>query len=152
MRKFEVVRNEFLKYDVKAEDIMLPVRKTMHSVGYDFYSPIDIVIAPNSAELIWTNVKAQFNTDEALILAVTSGMGKNNVIMANAIGIIECDYYGNTSNDGNLGLRLYNFGKENYVIKKNDKIGQGMFFKFLTVDNEVAPTEIRKGGFGSTNK
>ena len=72
-------------------------------------------------------------------------------MIANGTGIIECDYYGNESNDGNLGFRLINLGKEDYVIKKGDKIGQGVFTYFLTVDNEQEITTKRTGGFGSTS-
>lgn len=150
MRKFEIVKDEFLKYNNK--DITIPKRATLHSVGYDFYSPIDCEIKPGKSELIWTNVKAQFNEDEGLILVVTSGMGKHNVILANGLGLVESDYYSNESNDGNLGFRLYNFGDESYFIKVGDKIGQGFFFKYLTADNEVKPQTVRTGGFGSTNK
>ena len=150
MRAFELVKDEHIKYNNK--NITLPKRATLHSVGYDFYSPIDCEIKAGKSELIWTNVKAKFNEDEGLILVVTSGMGKNNVILANGLGLIESDYYGNESNDGNLGFRLYNFGEDSYKIKVGDKIGQGFFFKYFTTDNEEAPTNIRKGGFGSTNK
>ncbi len=150
MRKFEVVKPEFLMYD--NAEITLPKRATKSSVGYDFYSPIEAVIKPNDSLLIWTNIKAMFEGNVGLILAVTSGMGKRNVTLANAIGVIESDYYGNVSNDGNLGFRLHNYGTEEYIIKKGDKIGQGFFFNFLTVDDEIAPTEVRTGGFGSTNK
>lgn len=150
MRQFEKVRDDAIKYEVT--DIKLPIRATKNSVGYDFYSPIDTVIAPNETKLIFTNVKACFNENEGLILAVTSGMGKRGVILANGIGIIECDYYGNESNDGNLGFMLHNISENDYVIKAGDKIGQGFFFNFLTVDNEAEITTVRKGGFGSTNK
>lgn len=150
MIKFEKVKDEFIKYDER--EVTLPKRATKSSVGYDFYSPIDVVIPSKSSHLIWTNVKAAFDENVGLILAVTSGMGKNNVTLSNAIGVIESDYYSNISNDGNLGFRLYNFGEQDYHIKKGDKIGQGFFFNFLTVDNEEKPTRVRTGGFGSTNK
>ena len=150
MRKFEIVKPEFIKYD--NDNITLPVRATKHSVGYDFYSPIDYILKPKETKLIFTNVKATFNTDEGLILAVTSGMGKRGVILANGIGLIECDYYGNESNDGNLGFMLHNIGDNDYEIKVGDKIGQGFFFKYYTVDDEPEITNVRKGGFGSTNK
>ena len=150
MRKFEIVKPEFIKYD--NDNITLPVRATKHSVGYDFYSPIDYTLKPKETKLIFTNVKATFNTDEGLILAVTSGMGKRGVILANGIGLIECDYYGNESNDGNLGFMLHNIGDNDYEIKVGDKIGQGFFFKYYTVDDEPEITNVRKGGFGSTNK
>lgn len=150
MRKFEIVSDKFLQYGVK--DIKLPFRATKYSAGYDLFSPIDTVIQPNQIQLIWTNVKAQFNQDEVLMLFVTSKIGKNGVMMANGTGIIESDYYSNEGNDGNLGLLLYNFGSADYVIKKGDKIGQGVFTKFLTIDNEEKISNIRVGGFGSTLK
>jgi dUTP pyrophosphatase len=152
MRKFVKIKDEFLKYGQKAEDIKMPVRATKYSVGYDFYSPIDYVLKPNETKLIFTNIKATFNGDEGLILAVTSGMGKRGVILANGIGIIECDYYSNPNNDGNLGFMLHNISEEDYEIKCGDKIGQGFFIKYYTVDDEEEITTIRTGGFGSTNK
>ena len=150
MRKFEVVRDDALQYGVLPQK--MPVRATKHSAGYDIYSPIDITIQPQTMEMIWTNVKAQFGTDEVLLLCVTSGMGKRGIMVANTIGVIDCDYHGNISNDGNLGFRLYNYGKEPYLIKAGDKIGQGIFLKYLTVDDEPEITESRVGGFGSTVK
>lgn len=150
MRKFEIVDDKFIKYDNR--NIKLPVRATKNSVCYDFYSPIEYTLKPNETKLIFTNVKAKFGCDEGLFLASTSGLGKNGIILANGIGIIESDYYGNESNDGNLGFLLHNMGEGDYQILIGDKIGQGYFAKFLTVDNEEEITAIRKGGFGSTVK
>lgn len=150
MRKFEVVKKEAVQYGVF--DPKLPVRATKNSAGYDVFSPINVVIEPHTMQMIWTNVKAQFGKDEVLLLCVTSGMGKHSIMLANTLGVIDSDYYGNESNDGNLGLRLYNFGSEPYVIKAGDKIGQGIFLKFLTVDEEQEILTTRKGGFGSTVK
>lgn len=150
MRRFEVVKDEFIKYDIK--DVKMPIRATKHSAGYDMYSPIDVTIEPGQMQMIWTNVKAQFNDDEVLLLCVTSGMGKHGVMLANTLGIIDSDYYSNEGNDGNIGIRLYNFSSEPYVVKAGDKIGQGMFMKYLCVDNEEEVTSVRKGGFGSTVK
>lgn len=150
MRKFEVVRQDAIKYGVVPTK--MPARATKHSAGYDIYSPIDVVVEPQKMEMIWTNIKAQFGQDEVLILCVTSGMGKHAIMLANTIGVIDSDYYGNISNDGNLGFRLYNFGTEPYVIKAGDKIGQGIFVKYLTVDDEQEVTQTRVGGYGSTVK
>jgi len=150
MRKFEVVRNDCIQYGIS--NIVLPIRATKHSAGYDFYSPIDMVIRPKTAEMIWTNVKASFYPNEVLMACVTSGMGKKGVMLSNTMGIIDCDYYGNENNDGNIGFRLYNYGENDYIIKAGDKIGQGLFLSYLTVENEEEITNIRKGGFGSTVK
>ena len=152
MRKFAKIRDEFLKYGQKPEDIKMPVRATKHSVCYDCYSPIDKVINPGETELIFINVKAYCNHDEGFVLATTSGMGKREIMLSQGIGIIESDYADNEGNDGNIGFMLYNHGKNPYEIKKGDKIGQIYFFKFLTVDDEEEITTIRTGGFGSTLK
>ena len=45
----------------------------------------------------------------------------------------------------------YNFFDKDLEIKKGDVIGQVIFQKFLTVDNDNAEGE-RLGGFGSTSK
>ena len=150
MRKFAPVKDEFKKYN--KDEVKMPVRATKHSVCYDLYSPIDEVVNPGETKLIFTNVKGYCNTDEGFMVASTSGMGKRGIILAQGVGIIESDYADNESNDGNIGLMLHNIGKDPYHIKKGDKIGQLFFFKFLTVDDEVPPTEVRKGGFGSTVK
>ena len=150
MRKFFEVDKEFMEYE--KEKAILAKRATVHSAGYDFVSPIDIEIKPHESQLIWTNVKAKFEEDEVLMLAVTSGMGKRGIMLANNVGIIDCDYYGNQFNDGNIGFRLYNFYDKPYQIKQGEKIGQGIFLKFLKVDDEEKVTEKRQGGFGSTDK
>lgn len=150
MRKFDYVIQSACKYDGVLPE--LPKRATKHSAGYDFYSPVDMEIGAHQVGMVWTNVKANFNVDEVLLLCVTSGMGKRGVMLCNNIGIIDSDYYGNADNDGNIGFRLYNFTDQPYIIKKGDKIGQGIFTKFLTVDNEEDIKNVRQGGFGSTDK
>lgn len=150
MRKFEVVREDAIKEN--AIPTKMPKRATKSSAGYDIYSPIETTIMPHSMNMIWTNIKAKFNNDEVLLLCVTSGMGKHGIMVANTIGVIDADYYGNISNDGNLGFRLYNYSDEPYEIKVGDKTGQGIFMKYLTVDDEEEIEEVRVGGFGSTVK
>ncbi len=149
MRQFEVVKPEFRKHP--NVELKAPKRATKCSAGYDLYSPIDVQIAPQTSKLIWTDFKAQFNPNEVMFLVVTSGMGKKGVMLANTIGVIDSDYYGNESTDGNLGINLYNYGTNPYVIQAGDKIGQAIFTNFLTVDNEEEITTVRTGGFGSTN-
>lgn len=152
MRKFEVVRDEFIKYGVKKEDLKKPYRATKCAVCYDCFSPIDVEIPGQSTELVFINFKAYCNPDEGYILASTSGLGRRGIILANGIGIIESDYADNVTNDGNIGFLLHNLNKEPIQIKAGDKIGQIFFFKFLTVDDDVPSQVQRVGGFGSTNK
>lgn len=148
MRRFEVVKNEYRKnLDV---EIKLPTRGSKNSAGYDFYSPVDAVIQPNEMIMIWTDVKAHMYYDNALIIIPRSSMGKHPIMISNTVGLIDSDYYGNESTDGNIGFRLFNLGTTPYEIKTGDRIGQGIFIKYGTVKDDNTNTE-RKGGFGSTN-
>ena len=146
-RFFEVVRDDCRK---NSGDIKLPTRATEYSAGYDFYSPVDITIEPQESVMIWTDVKAHMYYYNALIIIPRSSMGKQPVMIANTVGLIDNDYYGNEDNDGNIGFRLLNLGKTTYEIKAGDRIGQGIFIKYGTVkdDNTISK---RSGGFGSTN-
>ena len=71
--------------------------------------------------------------------------------MANSVGIIDSDYYENQDNDGHFMFAFYNFFDHDVEIKKGEAIGQAIFMKYLTVDNDNA-TGKRVGGFGSTSK
>lgn len=145
-RGFVVVKD---KHRTTDGEIELPVRSDPCSAGYDFYSPVDIVIPPNESRLFFTDVKAYMQDDEVLMLYVRSSMGKVHVVIANGSGIIDSSYYNNPDNDGNIGFRLLNHGKEDYVIHRGDRIGQGIFSKYLITDDDAASGE-RRGGFGST--
>lgn len=61
------------------------------------------------------------------------------------------DYYGNSDNDGEIMFAFYNLGTETVIIEKGEKVGQGIFQKYLITENDNAEGE-RTGGFGSTDK
>lgn len=145
-RYFEIVKDEFRK---NTGDIKLPTRATKGSAGYDFYSPIDIIIPSNEIAMIWTDVKAHMYYDNVLLLVPRSSMGKQPVVLANSVGVIDSDYYDNEATDGNIGFRLLNLGNTPYEIKVGDRIGQGIFVKYGTI-KEDNTTDTRKGGWGST--
>ena len=145
-RYFEVVSDN---YRVYSGDIKLPTRSDPRSAGYDFYSPVNITIAPGESKLIFTDIKAKMMPDEVLMLYVRSSMGKVPVVIANGTGVIDSSYYSNIDNDGNIGFRLLNIGNVPYDIKVGDRIGQGVFMKYLITDNDNA-SGVRSGGFGSS--
>ena len=71
--------------------------------------------------------------------------------MANSVGVIDKDYYGNPDNDGHFMFAFYNIKEEDIVIKKGEAIGQAIFQKYLVTDDDSAEGE-RMGGFGSTGR
>ena len=153
MRQFQIVKNEELnKYSdlFKKEDIILPKRQTSKASGYDFYLPYDVVIKGNSQELIKTGVKALLEDDEFLAIFIRSSMGiKKGLNLSNQVGIIDSDYYGNIDNDGHIMIAIKNTTDNDVVLKKGDRVSQGIIMKYLVTSDDIA-NEKREGGFGST--
>ena len=138
------------------KDINLPIRKTAHAAGYDMEAAEDITIDPfklgDNPTLITTGIKAYMPDDEYVMLCNrSSNPKKKGLVMANSVGIIDADYYGNPDNDGVIMFAFYNFKSEAVTIKKGEAIGQAIFMKYLITDDDKATGE-RKGGFGSTDK
>lgn len=129
----------------------LPTRGTKDSAGYDFYSPNEYIVKPNEIVKIWTDIKAYMQSDEFLMLNIRSSMG-GKFMLANTIGVVDSSYYGNIDNDGNVGIHLKNISDQTQLIKKGDRIGQGIFIKYLIADNDNCLSETRVGGFGSSGK
>lgn len=102
--------------------------------------------------LVKTGLKAYMQEDEVMLLYNrSSNPKKKGLIMANSVGVIDKDYYGNPDNDGHFMFAFYNIKEEDITIKKGEAIGQAIFQKYLVVDDDQAQGE-RVGGFGSTNK
>lgn len=137
-------------------DLVMPVRKTKYSAGYDITAAEDCTVPPfkfgDKPTLVKTGLKAYMQEDEYLMLCNrSSNPFKKGLVLANSVGIIDADYYGNPDNDGAFSFAFYNFWDKPLEIKKGDVIGQGIFKKYLVTDDDIATGE-RLGGFGSTSK
>ena len=141
-RYFEKISFDQFKKDVSDnkelyESYNLPSRETKYAAGYDFHSLYDFVLKPGEIMKIPTGVKSNMNDDEMLLLIVRSSMGfKHNVRLCNQVGVIDKDYYNNKDNEGHMWIRLKNEGDADYCVKQGDGICQGIFVKYLMVDNE----------------
>ena len=150
IRGFEIAKG------FENKDINLPERKTKYSAGYDIEAAEDVVIPSfkkgTKPTLVKTGIKAYMGDNEYLMLANrSSNPKKKGLILANSVGIIDKDYYGNEDNDGHIMFAFYNIKEEDIEIKKGEAIGQALFMPFLVADNDNAQG-VRTGGFGSTNK
>ena len=143
MRKFEKVSYR--------EDAIIPVRSTANSAGYDLISPDDFEIPAGEKQLIWIGIKAKMEKDEVLMLFPRSSMGRLGVRFGNTVGIVDSDYYTNPGNEGEIALDFVNDGNLPWKVSRGDKIGQGIFTKYLVTDDDNVTAE-RTGGFGSTGK
>lgn len=161
-RGFEIV-SEF-----KKRDINLPVRKTNASAGYDFEAAESLIVPSIwkvlaekvfvgeatglKATLIPTGIKSYMLDDEYLQLSIRSGTAlKTGLILANGVGIVDSDYYNNPDNEGHIMFPVHNLGFKDKLIKKGERIGQGLFLNYLKADDDMSDG-VRTGGFGSTDK
>ena len=176
MNKFEVVS----KY--KDAEINLPKRSTAHAAGYDFEVAEDTVVMPiyhhiddmqahhsgaftlnemaqytkrigAKPTLVPTGIKVKLSAGWYLKLVVRSSLPlKHWLILANSEGVIDGDYYNNPDNEGEIFFQLINLSPFPILLKKGDKIGQGLFMMYgLTEGDNYGEGKERKGGFGSTS-
>lgn len=134
------------------DNIKLPKRATYMSAGYDFHSPISFRLEPNESIKIPTGIRCEMYDGWVLMEFPRSGLGfKYGVCMANTVGIIDGDYF-DSDNEGHIMIKLVNDSAlaQEFQINKGDAFCQGVFLPFgITLDDDV--TEVRNGGFGSTD-
>lgn len=157
-RFFERISYEQFVKDVTDDrmlynSIELPKRSTKKSAGYDIKSIENGIIKPGEYKRFKTGLKVSMNEDEVLYIYSRSSLGyKYGVTMVNSVGVIDADFYNNIDNEGHFSVCLINQGESDFEVKIGDRIAQGVFMKYLTVDNEEEIDSVRTGGFGSTDK
>ncbi|MGK0552740.1 dUTP diphosphatase [Enterococcus faecalis] len=153
-RGFEVITS------YQDQKINVPQRATTGAAGYDFQAAETIVVpslwklqqqgqVPKPV-LVKTGIKAYMPANEYLeLVSRSSNPLKRFLLLANGVGVIDSDYYNNESNEGHVMFQFLNFGYEDVVIEKGERIGQGIFKPFLLADEDSVEAQ-RIGGFGSS--
>lgn len=100
--------------------------------------------------LVPTGIKACMSQNEYLGLKARSSTPLNYLlIVANGEGIIDSDYYNNPDNEGHIYVQLINLAPFDILVRKGDKIAQGIFINYNKTDNDYSEAK-RLSGFGST--
>lgn len=134
-------------------DFPLPKRTTKYSAGYDIALIEDLVLPAGKMASGVTGVKAYMQTGEVLKIYPRSSLAKRyHLTLSNGVGIIDKDYYNNPDNDGHIIISLRNFGDTDIMLKKGERVAQGIFETYLICPDEEVVNEKRNGGFGSTGK
>ena len=128
-------------------DATLPTRASPGSVGYDLYSLNDLVIQPNSRDIVSTGVCATIPLGCYGRIAPRSGLTVKYGIHVGA-GVIDPDY------TGELKVCLFNLGSVPFEIKQGERIAQLILEKCSTPliqeVNELQKTMRANRCFGST--
>lgn len=130
----------------------LPVLATKHSAGFDLSASIACEVPPGSVVMVHTGLAIVVPIGYVGMVCSRSGLAyKHGISVANAPGIIDADYRGETC------VLLRNFSNTTFVVSVGDRIAQMLFtpvppeMEFCQVV-ELDETERGTGGFGSTGR
>uniref|UniRef100_A0A2K6UUY5 Deoxyuridine 5'-triphosphate nucleotidohydrolase n=1 Tax=Saimiri boliviensis boliviensis TaxID=39432 RepID=A0A2K6UUY5_SAIBB len=138
-----------LRFARLSEHATAPTRGSARAAGYDLYSAYDYTIPPMEKALVKTDIQIALPSGCYGRVAPRSGLAAKHFIDVGA-GVIDEDYR------GNVGVVLFNFGKEKFEVKKGDRIAQliceRIFYPEIEEVQALDDTERGSGGFGSTGK
>lgn len=131
------------------KDAVIPQYQTPGSVGFDFHTIEDLVLAPGEFKLIRTGLA--IGTPENYMLALvprSSTYMKWALTMPNSIGVVDQDYSGD---EDEVKIPVVNESDGFTKISKGQRIAQGIFlsvgkFGFFECDSMGES----RSGFGST--
>lgn len=159
MRKLEKISYKQFEKDLGEynsreyyDSLSIPIRHTKNAAGYDFHAPFPFTLNPGEIIKMPTGIKVIMEDDELFMIVDRSSTGFNyNIRICNQVGIIDADYYNNEKNEGHMLIAFQNEGLKPWFVEKGDRVAQGIFIKYLVVDNEENTTNARTGGIGNTS-
>ncbi len=132
-------------------DIPLPAYATDGSSGLDIRAAVknEIIIPKGKHALVPTNLQFEIPDGYEIQVRPRSGLAANYGIgLLNSPGTIDSDYR------GEVKIILFNFGENDFVVKRGDRIAQIVLSKVckaeLKESNELNSSTRGSGGFGHT--
>lgn len=143
-----------IKIMKKRDNAIMPSRATMGSAGFDLCASVDedIILKSGESKLIPTGLAIALpSNDMAAFIYARSGLStKFGVTLANGVGVVDSDYR------GEIFVGLINLSKNDYIIKKNERIAQMIIMPICNISvieaDTLDETARGAGGFGSTGK
>jgi dUTP diphosphatase len=127
----------------------LPAYATAGSAGFDLAAAHDVEIPPREIRLVGTGLVIKVPDGHFLaIVARSSTPLKRGLMVANGVGVIDCDYCGPADE---IKIQLINITDSSVVVRRGDRIAQGLLLPAPQVMfEESATAATSRGGFGST--
>jgi len=134
------------------DNLNISKKLTIENFYDDFQLAFSLTSNSLKPTIVRTGIKAKMGDDEVLKLYIRSNMpNKKCLILPQGAGIIDSNYYNNEGNEGEIFFCYYNLGFTDITLLRGDRIGQGIFQKYLITDDDSA-VETRKGGLGSSGE
>ena len=132
-------------------DVPLPEYATEGSSGFDVRAAVEneIIIPKGKVALVPTNLRVEIPFGYEIQVRPRSGLAaKHGIGVLNSPGTIDSDYR------GEVKIILFNFGNEDFAIKRGDRIAQLVLAKVYLADfkitDELNSSNRGEGGFGHT--
>uniref|UniRef100_A0A8C0L745 Deoxyuridine 5'-triphosphate nucleotidohydrolase n=1 Tax=Canis lupus dingo TaxID=286419 RepID=A0A8C0L745_CANLU len=136
-----------LRFVRLSEHATAPTKGSPRAAGYDLYSAYDYILPPMEKAIVKTDIQVALPSG---CYGRVGNINHANIIFLSLAGVIDEDYR------GNVGVVLFNFGKEKFEVKKGDRIAQliceRIFYPEIEEVQVLDDTERGSGGFGSTGK
>jgi len=141
-----------MKIEVKRLDKTLPLPDYQHygeDAGMDLLSAENTILKAGEYKLIRTGLKIAIPVGYGGFVYPRSGLAlKHGITVLNADGVIDPGYR------GEVGVILINHSKEDFTIKKGDRIAQLIIHKTYPIQweevEELSESQRGAGGFGHT--
>jgi dUTP pyrophosphatase len=136
-----------------AHDIPLPQYATEHSAGMDICAAVEgeFVLKAGETALIPSGFAIALPEGYEAQIRPRSGLAiKHRVTVLNSPGTIDADYR------GEVKVILTNFGREDFVIKRGERIAQMIIARYSRIGwderDSLQETQRGTGGFGHTGR
>jgi dUTP pyrophosphatase len=131
--------------------VSIPRYETAGAAGFDLAASEDITVQPGEVKLVPTGLVIEVPQGMFLaIFARSSTPLKRGLMVANGVGVVDCDYCGPADE---VKIEVYNFTQHAVQVKPGDRIAQGILIPMVRAEWEEVQ-ELRKdsrGGFGSSD-
>ncbi len=132
-----------------SKDLPLPEYQTEGSSGMDIRASVKetVILMPGEIKVIPTGLIVSIPSGYEGQIRPRSGLALNHGIgMVNSPGTIDSDYR------GEIGIIVINWGQEQFIIRRGDRIAQMIINKVyradITVVDNLDSTQRGGGGFG----
>jgi dUTP pyrophosphatase len=135
------------------DHVALPQYQTAGAAGFDLAASEDVAIAPHAIALVPTGLVIAVPPGHFLgIFARSSTPLKRGLMVANGVGVIDCDYCGDADE---VKVQVLNFTDRPVVVRAGDRIAHGLLMPVTRADWVETTGALRdgsRGGFGATGE
>ena len=130
-------------------EAIIPQYARKGDAGMDLFSISEHILKPGERCLVATWLSFEIPEGYEVQIRPRSGLAlKKGISLVNSPGTIDAGYR------GEIGIIIINHGREDFEIKKGDKIAQAVINKFETGEieevEELENSDRGEGGFGSS--